>query len=445
MLSKFKQFLLLISDIIILYGSLLLTLDLRYGPQQFASKISLHILPFSLIFIIWLIVFYINDLYESKTLRNNLNFFKKFAISLLINIFIAIAFFYLIPFFGIAPKTNLLIFIIVFGILEFAWRYFFNFFNIRSKSPENVLIITSDQKNDLPEKLDEFLKIHAQFGFQIKLKIHENELTNAENLSQIILKNNIKLIVIPAHLTEKIRLAKLIYKNLPLGIRVLNLSEFYENIFQKVPLTELEEAWFLENFIYKTGLYDMGKNILDEIFALIALIIFSPFFLIIFLIGKLTSLGPVIYKQIRIGKNEKEFTLYKFRTMRLDAEKNGAQWSQPGDNRVTKFGKFLRYTHLDELPQLVNVFKGNISFVGPRPERPEFVKELKDQIPYYEIRHLTKPGITGWAQINYRYGASVQDAVEKLQYDIFYIENRSIFLDLLIVLKTLKLFFVNQK
>jgi lipopolysaccharide/colanic/teichoic acid biosynthesis glycosyltransferase len=131
--------------------------------------------------------------------------------------------------------------------------------------------------------------------------------------------------------------------------------------------------------------------------------------------------------------------------MRADAERDGARWSKDGDERVTMFGKFLRYTHLDELPQLINIVRGELSFVGPRPERPEFVKILKEKIPYYEIRHLVKPGITGWAQINYRYGASVEDAYEKIQYDIYYIKNRSIMLDLAIILKTIKSFFVNPK
>ena len=139
--------------------------------------------------------------------------------------------------------------------------------------------------------------------------------------------------------------------------------------------------------------------------------------------------------------------LYKFRTMNVGAEKNGAQWKTSGtvDPRLTPIGRILVASHLDELPQLLNIIKGELSFVGPRPERPEFVKVLAEKIPYYDIRHLVKPGVTGWAQINYRYGASIEDSYEKLQYDIYYIKNRSIILDAAIILKTIKSFFVNKK
>jgi lipopolysaccharide/colanic/teichoic acid biosynthesis glycosyltransferase len=158
---------------------------------------------------------------------------------------------------------------------------------------------------------------------------------------------------------------------------------------------------------------------------------------------KLTSRGSVIYKQQRIGKNGRVFILYKFRTMIPEAESDGPKWAEEQDERVTIIGRFLRRTHLDELPQLINVIKGDLSFVGPRPERPEFVEHLKKKIPYYEIRHLIKPGITGWAQINYKYASSIDDTYEKLQFDIYYIKKRSIVLDILILLKTIKTVFIN--
>ncbi|NMC75077.1 MAG: glycosyl transferase, partial [Geobacteraceae bacterium] len=154
---------------------------------------------------------------------------------------------------------------------------------------------------------------------------------------------------------------------------------------------------------------------------------------------KATSPGPVLFRQVRTGMHEKEFVLYKFRTMRTDAESGtGAVWAQKDDPRVTPIGKFLRKSRLDELPQLLNVLKGDMSFIGPRPERPEFVEKLKEQVPYYSHRHFVKPGITGWAQIKYPYGASVEDALEKLRYDLYYIKNLSLTLDLLIFFETIK-------
>jgi len=152
---------------------------------------------------------------------------------------------------------------------------------------------------------------------------------------------------------------------------------------------------------------------------------------------KLNSAGPIFYRQRRIGKNGKEFEIAKFRSMVCDAEKNGAVWASCNDNRVTFVGKILRKTRIDELPQIWNVLKGELSFIGPRPERPEFVKELVEKIPYYQMRHLVKPGLSGWAQINFPYGASVEDALQKLQYDLFYVKNRSIVLEISIMLKTI--------
>jgi lipopolysaccharide/colanic/teichoic acid biosynthesis glycosyltransferase len=163
-----------------------------------------------------------------------------------------------------------------------------------------------------------------------------------------------------------------------------------------------------------------------------------PAMLIIALIVRRTSIGPAFYRQVRVGLNGQQYHLYKFRTMYIDAEKEGPRWTSVDDPRITRTGHFLRRTRLDELPQIYNVLLGQMSFIGPRPERPEFVAKLEQEIPYYDLRHLVKPGITGWAQVMYNYGASTEDAREKLQYDLFYIKNQSILLDSIILLKTLK-------
>jgi lipopolysaccharide/colanic/teichoic acid biosynthesis glycosyltransferase len=164
-----------------------------------------------------------------------------------------------------------------------------------------------------------------------------------------------------------------------------------------------------------------------------------PLVPIIALLIKLDSKGPVFFKQVRVGEGEKPFVLIKFRTMSQDAEKTtGAVWAEKNDSRVTKLGSFLRKTRLDEIPQLFNILRGDMSFIGPRPERPEFVEDLKKVIPFYSERHFVKPGLTGWAQVRYTYAASVEDAIEKLRYDLFYIKNMSIFLDTLIILETVK-------
>jgi exopolysaccharide biosynthesis polyprenyl glycosylphosphotransferase len=178
---------------------------------------------------------------------------------------------------------------------------------------------------------------------------------------------------------------------------------------------------------------------MDIVMSLIGIVLTAPIMLMVAALVRITSPGPVIYQQQRVGKNGRVFTLYKFRSMRNDAEKHtGAVWATAGDTRVTPIGRFLRKARLDELPQFWNVLRGDMSFVGPRPERPEFVNELTRQIPFYGERHTVRPGLTGWAQVTFRYGATVEDSMEKLQCDLFYIKNLSIALDLFVILKTIQ-------
>jgi exopolysaccharide biosynthesis polyprenyl glycosylphosphotransferase len=258
------------------------------------------------------------------------------------------------------------------------------------------------------------------------------------------LDNKINILVIPAHIKKSSKAARLIYKNLVLGIEVLDLAELYERIFQKVPLAELEEVWFLENIAKSHQIYEFFKKPIEIFLAIVLGIILLPVALLIAVLVAITSPGPVVYRQTRVGQNEHDFLIYKFRTMRTDAEKNGPQLAQQNDQRITPLGKILRKTHLDELPQLLNIVMGELSFVGPRPERPEFIRLIRQDVPYFELRLLVRPGITGWAQINYKYGASVEEMYEKLQYDIYYLKNRSLALDFLILLRTVKYLFTNR-
>ena len=223
------------------------------------------------------------------------------------------------------------------------------------------------------------------------------------------------------------------------GSMVVDIRSFYEHVVQRLPLSQINDEWLLqtEGFSLNTrGSLRRLKRALDVLISLLLLIPAAPVMLITALIVRLESPGPVIYKQDRVGLFEKEFTVYKFRSMRADAEKNGAVWASAHDARVTKFGKFIRKVRIDELPQIWNILKGDMSFIGPRPERMAFVTKLKETIPYYSLRHTVKPGLTGWAQVCYPYGASEEDARRKLEYDLYYIKNMSILLDINIVFKT---------
>lgn len=224
------------------------------------------------------------------------------------------------------------------------------------------------------------------------------------------------------------------------NIQIMDAPTIYERVQNKLMLESITPSWFIfsEGF-HRTTLFSFCKRAVDIALSVIGLLLTLPFFPIIALAIKLDSKGPILFSQLRVGIREKQFMLYKFRSMRQDAEqRTGAVWAEKNDPRVTSLGRFLRNTRIDEIPQLINVLKGDMSFVGPRPERPEFVEKLKLVIPYYSKRHFIHPGLTGWAQVRYPYGSSVEDAIEKLRYDLYYIKNIRPFLDTLIFLETIK-------
>ena len=224
------------------------------------------------------------------------------------------------------------------------------------------------------------------------------------------------------------------------GVSFAHLASVYEDYTGKIAVENLRPSWliFSEGF-KRTQLFLAMKRALDSACAAVGLILAAPVMLLVALAIRLTSPGRVLYHQARVGQNGRVFTVHKFRSMREDAEaQTGAVWAAAGDSRVTPVGAFLRRTRLDEIPQLWNVLKGDMSLVGPRPERPEFVAALTEQIPFYGLRHAVRPGVTGWAQVRYTYGASVEDALEKLQYDLFYIKHATIAFDLFVLFSTIK-------
>ncbi|NOT84104.1 MAG: TIGR03013 family PEP-CTERM/XrtA system glycosyltransferase [Methylococcaceae bacterium] len=226
------------------------------------------------------------------------------------------------------------------------------------------------------------------------------------------------------------------------GVTISDLRSFYEREKALIYLENLIPSWF----VFSEGFANGGtlvvlKRFFDLLASLILLLITWPVMLLTILAIALESGfdAPVFYRQTRVGENDKYFDVIKFRSMRVDAEKNGAQWAEEADDRITRVGRFIRKYRIDELPQILNVLKGEMSFVGPRPERPEFVKQFNQSIPFYNERHRVKPGITGWAQLCYPYGSNEYDALQKLQYDLYYIKNISIFLDLTIIIHTVEI------
>lgn len=440
-MAKLRAIIILLGDVAVLYGALTLTLVLRYGTNYFRQAFSDHLTPFSLIFAIWILIFYLNDLYNYPKLKDKTLLFKTILTAVVVNFFISIILFYLLtPLFLLTPKTNLIVFTFLFAIFDFAWRLT-TLKTFIGGLPRVRLLILGD--SIAINEIISYLNANPQIGYDVALWL-KKDIKNQDlrNLRESIVRDKIEIIILPPYLLNKDpELVKLIYQLLPMKIGVTTSTDFFETIFSKTPLEETEESWFIEKITARRRFYDPAKRIIDVILGIVLFIVFLPLMLISAVLIKLVSEGPVFYRQARAGRNGAPFVLCKFRTMRINH--GGPLWTVKNDERLTFIGKVLRRSHLDELPQIYNILKGDISFVGPRPERQELAEQYS-QLPYYEIRHIVKPGLTGWAQLNYRPSASLEEAYEKLKYDIYYVKNRSLFLDFLILLKTIKHFFISH-
>jgi len=428
---KTRQFILLAGDFVLACFALVLTLFLGFGKHFSKEILYLHSLPFSILYLFWFVVFYIFGLYDLNSIRPRVEFLLRLAEAFFICLLTGAAFFYLIPLFKITPKLNLFINILIFTLFVFFWRRIFCLL-FSSVYQQKIAFLG---KNKLAEVLAKEFQAAPHLGYRFIsfLNTHRPLLPQLKN-------KKIDSLVLVGDITP--RLAQELYHSLPLKINLFDFSELYESIFKKIPIDFIDQHWFLKNL--KEGqkvFYDKIKRLEDIIGACLIIILTIPCWVVIPLLIKLDDGGSVFYRQERVGKNKKVFWLWKFRTMKPDSEKRGIQWAQKDDKRVTRVGKILRRTHFDELPQMINIFKGDISLVGPRPERPWFIKKLERQIPHYHLRHIIKPGFTGWAQINFRYARTVMDSHEKFQYDLYYIKNRSFLLDIGILLKTFYIFF----
>jgi len=224
------------------------------------------------------------------------------------------------------------------------------------------------------------------------------------------------------------------------GISIIDGESFYERITGKLLVEKINPSWliFSDGFV-KTPVSKFIKRVVGFVLSALMFLCLSPLLILVSIVIRLDSRGPILFSQERVGENGEIFTIYKFRSMRTDAETiSGPVWAEEDDPRITRVGKIIRKLRIDELPQLWNVLKGDMSFVGPRPERPYFVEKLKQKVPYYNQRFAVKPGVTGWAQIKYPYGATENDALEKLKYDLYYIKNMSLIMDLMVIFQTVK-------
>ncbi|MFT4848497.1 MAG: exopolysaccharide biosynthesis polyprenyl glycosylphosphotransferase [Sediminicola sp.] len=359
----------------------------------------------------------------------------------------------LTPFFTPAlPESRLQIvyFYVSVNVALFVWRYayivlisaprFFKRVLLIANASDIDQIVVSLQKSDPNYKFFGFVNISSEkYVPKIFKEIKE---IKVDDIKETVDKHSISEIVVATPQSSGMTVA--LYNKLMVllekGTSIRAYIQVYEEINHRIPVQHLDKDFYLYfpfSRSNKNKLYLILQRTLDLLFSVIGLIFGFVLFPIILVGNLFANKGPLFYTQIRVGKNGKDFRIFKLRSMVTDAEKEGAQFAEKFDKRVTKFGRFLRKSRLDEIPQFINVIKGDMSVIGPRPERPIFVKELSAEIPFYEVRHIIKPGVTGWAQVNSDYGSSKEDSLEKLQYDLYYIKHRSLILDISIVIKTL--------
>jgi lipopolysaccharide/colanic/teichoic acid biosynthesis glycosyltransferase len=440
-INRQEPWLLLVGDILIFTLSLWLSLVIRFG--QFPDQIFFfqHFKPFLILFTIWCLVFFIAGLYEKHTTIFKSRLPLQVLKTQIFNSFLAVLFFYLVPYFGITPKVILFIYIIISLPLIFIWRaYGQNIFGLKSREP--ALIIGRGQELDL---LSQEINNNPRYGLEFVSIFNLDNLKQIDFQKEILSKIDqlgITVVVIDSHNDDLRKNFAHFYNLLFAKVRFVDINRLYEDIFDRVPLNLLNYDWFLENISLSANVaYDTLKGILDRSFSLFLGLISLIFYPIIYLAIKLEDRGPIFIAQDRLGKNNRLIKIKKFRTMNFN-DNEISDPTRPRVNEITKVGYFLRKSRLDEIPQLWSVWRGDLSLIGPRPELPALAKIYEQAVPYYNVRHLIKPGLSGWAQLYHENhphrGLNTEETKNKLSYDLYYIKNRSLLLDLKIALKTIK-------
>lgn len=388
------------------------------------------------------ICLYYNDLYDLKITGD----FKELTIRLLQALGVTSILFAILSFFLPWLIITQGLFVIAVGlviVMVVTWRLGYAFILTKGLFNQKIAIIGD---GELARSIVKEIEDKKDSGYHIAQYIDLHTLTVEKNLNDTFptdpsARSEIKKIVVA--LEEK--RGKLPVKELlrcrTAGIEIIEGTGFYEMLMGKLYVTQINPSWLIFSDGFKKSKFQrFMKRTGDLLLSIIFLLLLSPLILIVAVLIKLDSRGPVIFSQERVGQNRKPFKIRKFRSMVEDAEiETGPVWAVDNDSRITRVGAFIRKLRIDEIPQIWNVLRGEMSFVGPRPEREYFVKELETKIPYYDERFNVKPGITGWAQVGYGYGASVEDAIEKLNYDLFYIKNLDFLLDMLIMFRTVKI------
>jgi sugar transferase (PEP-CTERM system associated) len=434
---------------IFIFLSVVIACMLLLGKENFHIEYLL-VLKALLITITCQVCLYYNDLYDLKITDTLIELGIRLLQALGASaIFLALVYF---VFPGAIIREGVFIISIVFVIiLLVAWRVGYTQILYRGLFNQKIILLGS---SDIAKEISKNIMEKTDSGYEIGAFIAESPRQEQddfskqgvigqehyENMCGLARQKGIKKIVVALKEKRGAFPVKELLQCRVNGIDIIEGSSFYEMLTGKLIVEQINPSWliFSQGF-QKPWSQKIFKRITDLILSSVMLILLSPFILLVAIIIKLDSKGPVLFSQERVGQNHKPYMVHKFRSMRSDAEKEtGPVWAKENDDRITRVGNFIRKWRIDEIPQLWNVLKGEMSFVGPRPEREHFVKQLTERIPYYGERFTVKPGLTGWAQVSYGYGASIEDAIEKLNYDLFYIKNMSVLMDLMIVARTVK-------
>ncbi len=442
---------LIFADIAIIYAGIVLALYVRLGyyGAEFQLNEQNGWVKISLATFVCLLILYIYDLYDYTIIANRRELLLRLVQSLGIAWAALALLFYFVPQLLIGRGVSVLSVAFVL-ILLLVWRTLIHSFTGHPDIGEKILIVgTGDSAKEIANATLE----RRDAGFRIVGFVSENGfspgdqlddidvLGTTDDLRKVIKSANVDRVVIA--LRERrgtFPTGSLLQMSLAGNVNIEECASFFERVTGKVHSDMLRPSWLIfEGRGRDTRIKTFIREVVHRTLGLIGLILSLPIALITAVLIKIDSRGPVFYRQERVGKNGRTFEVVKFRSMRTDAEKDGEPiWATSNDGRVTRIGRIIRVIRIDEIPQFWNIIKGEMSFVGPRPERPHFVSQLAKEISYYEHRHLVAPGLTGWAQIKYPYGSSVEDARQKLQYDLYYIKNQSLALDFVIVFETVK-------
>jgi sugar transferase (PEP-CTERM system associated) len=448
-----KSFLLMITEGLLVALSLVCAAKLRFwnDPAEFATYLSFpdFLVQSAIVVIVCLTCFYCNDLYDLTSRQNSVDSLLRLQQSLAAaSLFLGFLYF-LIPSLLLGRGVFIIGMFLVAAFVIGSRKVFDTTWQLTVRHNRTVILGTGElagelareitRREDLGIRLAGFVSVSGSvrddekiFGHRVLgLATEMESIVKRHDVSQIVVALDDRRGVLPTAGLVKLRVQ---------GVRVDDAPTALAWLTGRISLRAVRPSWFVFSDGFRRSKWnDLVKRTADLVFGLIGLLVALPLMVLVGVAIRLDSKGPILYRQTRVGAMGRDFEVLKFRSMKVDAEPNGAQWATQDDPRVTRLGRFLRKYRLDELPQFVNLIRGDMSFVGPRPERPCFVEELRKIIPYYDERHSVRPGLTGWAQVQYQYGSSVEDAAKKLEYDLFYLKNMSITFDLAIIFQTIRI------